>query len=72
MALVGKYVFDHLIDDEQKQIAQKLIDILKTKGYKVVTRLQPATAFWNAEDYHQDYYEKKRSKPYCHFYTKRF
>lgn len=59
-------------NDEQKQIAQKLIDILKNKGYKVVTRLQPATTFWNAEDYHQDYYEKKHSKPYCHFYTKRF
>ena len=59
-------------DNEQKQIAQKLISILESKGFKVATKLQPATVFWDAEDYHQDYYGKKRSEPYCHFYTKRF
>ncbi len=59
-------------DEEQKEIAQKLIDLLKDKGYKVATKLQKASTFWEAEDYHQDYYAKKRSKPYCHFYTKRF
>lgn len=59
-------------NDSQKQVAQKLIDILKSKGYKVATRLEPATKFWDAENYHQDYYEYKGSKPYCHGYTKRF
>ncbi len=59
-------------NDAQKHTAQKLIDILKNKGYKIVTKLQPASTFWDAEDYHQDYYEKKHSEPYCHFYTKRF
>ena len=57
---------------EQKQIAEKLINILKSKGYKVATRLEPAKKFWEAEGYHQDYYDKKGSSPYCHFYTKRF
>jgi len=59
-------------DDEQKQIAEKLILILKEKGYKVVTQVREANKFWVAEDYHQDYYSKTGKKPYCHFYTKRF
>lgn len=59
-------------DEEQKAIAEKLIMILKGKGYKVATRLEPASKFWEAEEYHQDYYEHKRSQPYCHIYTKRF
>ena len=56
----------------QKQVAEKLIDILKSKGYKVATRVTPATVFWEAEDYHQDYYERKGTEPYCHAYVKRF
>lgn len=56
----------------QKEIAQKLITLLKDKGYKVATKLEPATMFWIAEDYHQDYYDKKGTLPYCHAYTKRF
>jgi peptide methionine sulfoxide reductase msrA/msrB len=60
------------LNDEQKQIAEKLINILKEKDYKVTTKLIKATTFWKAEDYHQKYYEKKGSLPYCHRYTKRF
>lgn len=56
----------------QKQTAEKLIQQLKDKGYKVATQLAAAAAFWPAEDYHQRYYEKKGALPYCHAYTKRF
>ncbi len=59
-------------DDEQKQITEKLIGILRDKDYDVVTGVIPAGTFWAAEDYHQDYYEKKNGTPYCHAYTKRF
>ncbi len=59
-------------DDKQKEIALKLIDELKNKGYDIATKVTPATKFWKAEDYHQDYYEHKGTTPYCHFYTKRF
>jgi len=58
--------------NEQKLISQQLIDILVHKGFKVVTELTPAGKYWIAEDYHQDYYEKKGSKPYCHIYRKIF
>lgn len=57
---------------EQKLITEKLIGELKTKGYKVVTKVTPATTFWKAEDYHQDYYGKTGKAPYCHRYVKRF
>ena len=60
------------LDEQQKETAQKLVDLLKTKGYNVATRLTKASAFRNAEDYHQDYYMKKKGTPYCHIYTKRF
>jgi len=60
------------LNDTQKNIAQKLIDQLKAKGYAVVTRLSPATTFYPAEDYHQQYYQHKGTTPYCHFYQKKF
>ena len=59
-------------NDEQKQIAEKYINILTAKGYKVATILRPAPEFWKAEDYHQAYYEKKHGTPYCHIYRKIF
>jgi methionine-S-sulfoxide reductase len=61
-------------DQEQKQTAQNLIDILKSKGYDVVTKLISTlnTPFFEAEDYHQDYYFVHNKAPYCHSYVKRF
>ncbi len=56
----------------QKQIAEKYIGILSDKGYKVATVLHPAPEFWKAEDYHQEYYDKKQGTPYCHIYRKIF
>lgn len=58
--------------DEEKAIAQKYIDILTAKGYKVATMLKPASTFWKAEDYHQQYYENKGTTPYCHIYREIF
>lgn len=58
--------------DEQKQMAEKYIGILTNKGYKVATKLEKAPQFWSAEDYHQEYYDKKNGSPYCHIYRKIF
>jgi len=59
-------------NDAQKQIAEKLIGILKSKGRKVVTEVTRAGPFWVREEYHQDYYDRTGKQPYCHIYTKRF
>jgi peptide methionine sulfoxide reductase msrA/msrB len=59
-------------NEAQKETAEKLIGILKDKGFKVATTVEKATRFWPAEKYHQDYYEHKGTEPYCHVYTKRF
>lgn len=60
------------MDDEQKAIAEKYTNLLLKMGYEVATMIVPATKFWEAEDYHQQYYEKKGGSPYCHVYTKIF
>ncbi len=59
-------------NQNQKDITEKLISILKKKGYNVVTEVKPAGKFWKAEDYHQDYYNHKGSEPYCHGFVQRF
>jgi peptide methionine sulfoxide reductase msrA/msrB len=59
-------------DEEQKKTAQKLIQLLTDKGYKVKTEFKKASTFWPAETYHQDYYIKTGKAPYCHAYRKIF
>lgn len=59
-------------NDQQKVIAEKLIDLLRGKGFKVVTRVESASRFWRAETYHQDYYFVHGKTPYCHRPVKRF
>ena len=58
--------------EEQQRVLEKLVDILKEKGFKVVTEVRPASFFYPAEEYHQSYYEKTRESRYCHFKIKRF
>ena len=61
-------------DDKQKELAEKLIQVLETKDYKVATELTSAKnhVFWEAEEYHQEYYDKNNGTPYCHIYRKVF
>ncbi len=57
---------------EQKKTAEDLVAQLKERGYKVATEITPATTFWKAEGYHQDYYNKGGGTPYCHRFEKKF
>ncbi|UCC97930.1 MAG: bifunctional methionine sulfoxide reductase B/A protein [Phycisphaerales bacterium] len=60
------------LDDKQKEIAHKLVGILKKKGFDVKTEITRAAKFWPAEQYHQDYYKNNGKTPYCHIYRKIF
>jgi peptide methionine sulfoxide reductase msrA/msrB len=60
------------LNEDQLKIAEKDINILKAKGYKVVTAVTKASEFYDAEKYHQDYYFNNGKLPYCHAYTQRF
>lgn len=60
------------LNDEQKEVADKDLDILRAKGYNIATKVTEASEFYPAEDYHQDYYFKNGKLPYCHAFTKRF
>ncbi len=57
---------------QERKTIEKLIKILESKGLKIATNIIEGDVFYKAEDYHQDHYEKKGSKPYCHAYVKRF
>jgi len=59
-------------NNREKKIIENLISILKQKGYKVVTKLKKKEKFWRAENYHQNYYYKKGTTPYCHTPVDRF
>lgn len=59
-------------NDAQKQIAERLIEQLKAKGFNVVTEVTKAGKFWGGETYHQDYYVNSGGSPYCHSYKKKF
>ncbi len=59
-------IFYH--SDAQKAIAKEVIAALekeKVFNAPIVTAVQPMTVFYEAEDYHQDYYEKNPDQSYC-------
>ena len=55
-------------NEAQKLAAQTIISALKKgKVYDnpIVTTLEPLTKFYEAEKYHQNYFEKNKDQPYC-------
>jgi len=61
-------IFYH--SEEQKKLAEKYKDALDKSGAwanPVVTEILPAVEFYNAEDYHQDYYANNPNQGYCAF-----
>jgi peptide-methionine (S)-S-oxide reductase len=58
------------LDDEQRRVAQDTIADVDASGLwpgKVVTEVEPAGPFWEAEPEHQDYLERYPNGYTCHF-----
>jgi peptide-methionine (S)-S-oxide reductase len=54
--------------DDQKRAAEAMIAQLNDSdpaGKRIVTEVLPLDAFYEAEDYHQDYYRNNSLAPYC-------
>jgi len=55
-------------DANQREIAQTVLEEIDAQGIwpdPIVTALEPFEAFYPAEDYHQEFYEKNTNSPYC-------
>jgi len=61
-------IFYH--DEKQKEEAQiSKEELVKERVYKnpIVTEIIPFTNFYEAENYHKDYYDRNKEYPYCNF-----
>lgn len=59
-------IFYH--NEEQRMIAEKVIEELGSVfDANIVTEISPLDIFYEAEDYHQDYYNNNQSQGYCSF-----
>ncbi|QEM14002.1 peptide-methionine (S)-S-oxide reductase MsrA [Mucilaginibacter rubeus] len=57
-------------NDEQKQASEAMIKTLTNEHVfddPIVTEITPASEFYSAEDYHQNYFNDNPNKSYCAF-----
>jgi len=59
-------------NESEKKIIFSLLKKLRVNGFVPATKVLSGGTFYKAEEYHQNYYQKKGSAPYCHGYVKRF
>jgi peptide-methionine (S)-S-oxide reductase len=55
-------------DDEQRELTETFVEELEERGAfddPIVTEIEPLEAFYEAEEKHQDYYEKNPEQAYC-------
>jgi len=56
------------LDSEQKKKAEESLEKANASGQfkkAVVTEIKPLENFYEAEDYHRDYFENNPNQPYC-------
>jgi peptide-methionine (S)-S-oxide reductase len=61
-------IFYH--NDQQRETAHELIGELDAEGIwrsPIVTEVLPASTFYEAEEYHQEYFRNNPQQPYCAF-----
>jgi peptide-methionine (S)-S-oxide reductase len=57
-------------NDDQKSLAEGYIELMtteKTFDSPIVTKVTPASVFYVAEDYHQNYYNYNQDQQYCYY-----
>lgn len=55
---------------DQKSLAEKTIENLSREEVfdkPIITEIKPISEFYEAEDYHQNYFNQNQGKPYCAF-----
>ena len=59
-------------DDDQREQVEGFIERLNEDVYdgNIVTEVEPLRRFYEADQYHQDYYEKNPAKGYCQIQVK--
>ncbi len=58
------------LNEEQKNIANEVVaELTRDNAFRdpIVTAVEPASTFYVAEDYHQDYFANNSRQPYCMF-----
>ena len=61
-------IFYH--NEEQKRIAEEFIQEMNETNIfnlPIVTQLEPLKEFYEAEDYHKDYYKRNKNQPYSKY-----
>jgi peptide-methionine (S)-S-oxide reductase len=61
-------IFYH--NEEQKKLSEAYIALMNrenTFGKPIVTQVSPASKFYEAEKYHQNYYNQNKTQGYCSF-----
>jgi len=59
-------IFHH--SEAQREAAERVVRALVAEGIwdaPIVTEIEPLDTFWPAEDYHQDYFRRNPTQPYC-------
>jgi peptide-methionine (S)-S-oxide reductase len=57
-------------NENQKSLAEEYIALMtreNTFGKSIVTKISPASIFYEAEDYHQNYYNQNKTQGYCSY-----
>jgi peptide-methionine (S)-S-oxide reductase len=55
-------------DDDQRETVERFVERLEREGVyddPIVTEVEPLGTFWEAEQRHQNYFEKHPNQPYC-------
>jgi peptide-methionine (S)-S-oxide reductase len=56
-------------DEQEREAEETIASLNEAKAFPepIVTTVEPATTFFVAEGYHQEYYDNNAAQPYCQF-----